>query len=179
VSQHADTANLTLHRRARRRVILLAVLALAAIVIAYLTGLNQYRATRTEANRADQAASAVEQLCQQVRQLGGTCVVDPHEFRGEPGPEGPPGPPGIPGRDGADGRDGLDGTDGPPGPAGEQGPPGPHGPMGPPGQEGPQGPPGPAGDAGPAGPTCPEGMHAEDLTVVTAEGPRTIRACVS
>lgn len=171
MSQHADTADLRL-RRGRRRVVLLAILALAAIVVAYLTGANQYQRTRTEQERADQAATAVEQLCAQVRQLGGTCAVDPEEFRGEPGPEGPSGPagpPGLPGRDGTDGADGAPGSSGPAGPAG---------PMGPAGPPGPQGPQGPAGEAGPAGPTCPDGTHVEDLVVVTDAGPRQIRACV-
>lgn len=175
MSQHADTSDLRL-RRGRRRLVWLTALALAAIVIAYLTGLNQYRRTKDEQQRADQAATAVDQLCQQVRQLGGTCAVDPDAFRGEPGPEGPPGPqgpPGLPGLDGVDGQDGADGAEGPPGP---QGPVGPEGPAGPPGPAGPQG---PSGEAGPAGPSCPDGMHAEDLTVVTSDGPRQIRACVA
>ncbi len=42
--------------------------------------------------RADQNFYTAVQLCEQVRQLGGACVVDPETLRGEPGVPGPAGP---------------------------------------------------------------------------------------
>lgn len=123
----------------------------------------------SEGQRADQAVQSAVQLCEQVRRLGGACVVDPAELRGEPGPAGVPGPPGA---------DGVDGAAGDPGPAGLQGPTGPAGLTGPQGAEGPQGPTGPPGMAGPAGPQCPTGTHAETVTVMTTSGLATMDVCV-
>lgn len=94
---------------------------------------------------------------------------------GSPGPTGPPGPSGAAGPPGAPGADGADGAPGPHGPAGPSGPAGPAGPAGPPGPQGEQG---PQGEAGPAGGQCPDGTHAETVTVVTSKGTQRIAACV-
>lgn len=176
--------------RSRRRA---AVAIVATVLIAgglVWAGAQMGHARDQEQKRADTAVSGAEQLCQQVRQLGGTCVVDPDELRGEQGPEGPvgpPGPPGVPGLPGTAGTDGQPGATGPPGGRGESGPagaagkdgaaglPGPTGAQGP---QGPEGPPGPQGEAGPAGAQCPDGTHAETVTVLTAEGTRQIATCV-
>jgi hypothetical protein len=154
------------------------VLVLTAVMFAmigYAIRSATIRADQEE-QRADAAVSGAEQLCQQVRQYGGACVVDPSTLRGDPGPAGPAGPvgpPGLPGRDGIDGVDGAPGAPGPVGPQGEQGPPGA------PGEQGPAGPQGPAGEAGPAGPQCPTGTHPETYTVITDEGPKTVAGCVT
>jgi hypothetical protein len=179
-------------REKRRAVIALAAVALVAALIGFTANALTDRATRQQ-QRADTAVSGAEQLCQQVRQLGGTCVVDPSSLkgdRGDPGPAGPagpPGPPGLPGLDGKDGRNGAAGSPGPTGPPGTQGKPGAAGPSGPAGAQGPSGPPGPSGPAGPRGPQgeagpagaqCPDGTHAETVTVVTTEGTRKMAGCV-
>lgn len=132
--------------------------------------------TQQQAERADRAAVGAEQLCQQVRQMGGVCAVDPASLKGEAGPAGPAGPPGP---EGIPGRDGDTGAAGPTGAAGDAGPVGDRGPQGEQGATGPTGPQGPAGEAGPAGPSCPTGMHPEQLTVVTPTGLRTIATCVA
>lgn len=162
-------------RRLRRYVVAIVVLGLLLIgsIAWQLTRASD--ATQEQADRADRAAVGAEQLCQQVRQLGGVCAVDPAQFKGDTGPAGPAGPPGP---EGIPGRDGDAGATGPAGPAGEQGPAGERGPQGEQGAPGESGPQGPAGEAGPAGPSCPTGMHAEQLTVVTPTGLRTIATCV-
>lgn len=48
----------------------------------------------SEASRAETAITTAEQLCAQVRAMGGACVQDPSELRGDPGPAGPAGEPG-------------------------------------------------------------------------------------
>ncbi|MEU5945148.1 hypothetical protein ABZ793_06245 [Micromonospora sp. NPDC047465] len=184
-------------RRGRRRAVIALVATALIFAAAGWVAASLGRQATAEQQRADSAVSGAEQLCQQVRQLGGTCVVDPSELRGErgePGPAGPPGPPGLPGLDGEDGRDGSPGATGPAGargepgeagpagPAGANGPPGAAGPSGPPGPAGPAGPrgeQGPQGEAGPAGAQCPDGTHAETVTVVTTSGARQIAACVA
>jgi hypothetical protein len=185
MSQHAAEVETRLRRKSRWRVVGIVLLAGVAI---FLAGLSSSRLTdraASESDRADRAVSGVEQLCQQVRQLGGTCVVDPNSLRGDTGPAGPqgqPGPEGIPGRDGTNGTDGQPGATGPPGeqgPTGDRGPQGEPGVQGPAGPQGPVGPAGPAGEAGPAGPACPAGYEARELTVLTADGLQTIAACVS
>lgn len=139
--------------------------------IAVNVGLGQASDETDAANsRADRAAVGADQLCQQVRQLGGVCAIDPASLKGDPGPvgpAGPAGPAGIPGRDGDQG------------PAGAAGPEGPQGPMGNAGPVGEQGPQGPQGQAGTAGPACPSGTHVEQLNVLTDHGPATITACVA
>lgn len=154
----------------------------------FFVGLSSARLTNradAEQNRANSAVTALEQACQQVRQLGGTCVVDPASLRGDTGPAGPQGIPGSEGAPGRDGSDGVDGSPGAPGPEGKQGPTGDRGETGeqgaagPVGPIGPQGPQGPAGEAGPAGPECPTGFHAETLTIATLQGPQDIAACVA
>jgi hypothetical protein len=118
---------------------------------------------------------AVNQLAQQVRQMGGTPVVQPSQLpgpsgapglqgipgpagaSGAPGPSGAPGASGAPGRAGASGAVGAQGIPGAPGAQGSPGPVGPSGPPGPSGEPGPSGPSGPSGATGPAGPACPAG----------------------
>lgn len=196
-----DTTTRTLHladRRGRLRAwvaIIVATVALGAGV--YSVWMVRHQAQTKVASAQQQKNTAVtsaEQLCQQVQQMGGTCVVDPKKLRGDPGPAGPvgaQGPAGIPGRNGADGKPGPTGPPGPTGKDGAQGaagkdgqngdpgPAGPAGPAGPQGDPGPQGPQGPPGEAGPAGPACPDGTHAETVTVLTTDGPEAIATCVA
>lgn len=132
-------------------IILLALVILLSIIL-YT---NRTKGETDAANdRADRAVVGIEQLCQQVEQLGGVCAVDPATFRGDQGPagpEGPAGPAGIPGQDGAQGAQGPTGPEGPTGAKGDVGPTGDQGPEGAQGPAGPEGPPGPQGPAGPAG----------------------------
>lgn len=125
-------------------------------------------------NRADRAVTGAEQLCQQVRQLGGVCAVDPASLKGDKGDTGPIGPAGPAGIPGAPGAAGADGTQGLPGPAGPTGPQGATGETGP---QGPAGPAGPQGATGDAGPACPTGTHVETVEVVTTTGTRTQVGC--
>lgn len=81
-------------RRGRRLVVVLGVLT-ALLIAGGLAGFFIDRSQRI----ADVAA-----LAQQVRDLGGTPVVQPPAVAGPTGPTGPAG------RDGTDGRDGRDGT---------------------------------------------------------------------
>jgi hypothetical protein len=108
-----------------------------------------------ETNRADNALIALQQACDQVARLGGHCVTDPSEIKGNPPPESIPGP---------TGRDGQAGPAGVPGPAGSPGPSG------------------PPGETGPPGPSCPLlGYHLQLLTVIVEGHPATTRqilACV-
>jgi hypothetical protein len=161
-----------LHRRMRtsRRSNNVAVIlaALSLVALGWMGSLLTDRADN-EQQRADAAVTGAEQLCQQVRQLGGACVVDPSTLRGDPGPEGPAGPPGIPGQNGSDGEPGPTGSPGPAGPAGKDGVAGPVGAQGPQGEQGP---------AGPPGPTCPDGTHPETVTVLTTSGTVTMAGCV-
>lgn len=144
-----------------------------ATFIAVQVGLGRASDETDAANdRADRAVVGVEQLCQQVQQLGRACVVDPASVKGDPGPEGPvgpAGPAGIPGRDG---------DQGPAGPAGEVGTIGPQGPVGDRGSTGDVGPQGPQGPPGDTGPACPGGTHLEAVTVAATSGPVTFIACV-
>lgn len=175
MTEEREALHRQIRRSGRKRTILAAVLGLmaGALLFWWLSSLS-HRAD-TQARRADAAVSGAEQLCQQVRQLGGACVVDPSSLKGDPGPagpEGPVGPPGIPGQDGDDGAMGPVGLTGPVGPLG---PAGKDGAAGAPGAAGPPGPQGPAGEAGPA---CPTGTHVETVTVLTMDGPKTMTGCV-
>jgi hypothetical protein len=128
-----------LDRRGRRRTW---VILLITAVLAGLGGWGWARTTgdaQDQQRRADQAIQSAVQLCLQVRQMGGACIKDPAELRGEPGPAGVPGP------------------IGPQGPTGATGDPGPAGPAGIQGVGGDPGPPGPAGQQGPAGPAGAQG----------------------
>lgn len=183
-----DAVDPKLRRKQRWRIGALGAVAAIAIFVGGRQTVAVNDKAAAESDRANRAVTSVDQLCQQVRQLGGTCVVDPATLRGDAGPAGPQGVPGIPGRDGADGATGAVGPSGPPGPtggpgptgdAGQPGPIGPAGPAGPAGSAGPPGPAGPAGEAGPAGPACPPGYHPQDVIVVTDKGPQRIAACVA
>lgn len=179
-------------RRQRRRAW---VAAVAGGVALLATGYGIAAATvraGEEAERRQEAVSAAQQLCAQVQDLGGLCVVDPAELRGPegpagpvgaPGPSGPSGPPGPPGPRGLPGTDGDDGTPGPSGVEGEPGPAGVDGAAGQPGEPGqvgptgPTGPEGPPGPAGPPGPTCPDGWHPEQRQVF-GPPPETWIVCI-
>lgn len=177
ISETRRLDRLLTRRHRRRTAVVLLATAVAFTALGFL--LAGLAGSRDRAqSRADRAVVSAEQLCAQVRQLGGQCVVDPASLRGPAGPAGPPGPPGLPGRDGLDGVPGTPGAPGTPGPAGAAGAAGTPGPAGEPGPAGPAGPPGPAGPAGSPGPACPSGTHLEDVVVVTDQGPRTIAACV-
>jgi hypothetical protein len=167
-----------IRRRSKRTAVVAVAVALAAfaLVVWLLTQWNTR--AEDEGARADAAVVGAEQLCQQVRQLGGRCVVDPETLKGDTGPAGPQGPIGPAGNTGQDGTDGMNGLPGPTGPAGPVGVPGPDGAQGPAGAAGPAGPQGPAGEAGPAGPTCPAGTHAETVEVLTTGGVVTMAGCV-
>lgn len=166
------------HRRQRRvrwQAIVLA--AVAAALLAFTVG-TFVQAGQEKEQQTSEARSAADALCAQVQQLGGLCVVDPDDLRGEPGAAGPPGPPGPvgatgprgfigppgptgdtgdTGQTGGTGPDGLQGPAGDAGAAGDPGAAGPAGVQGEPGPAGPVGPSGPAGEDGAPGPTCPEG----------------------
>lgn len=166
------------------------VIAVAAIVLAFVVGgfsswAMWARATE-ETERADQAVAGIEDVCAQVEALGGICVADPDEFRGdpgaegpqgEPGPTGPPGPEGDPGPTGPSGEPGPTGPTGAPGADGEDGTDGVAGPAGPQGEPGPSGPPGPAGEDGEDAETCPDGFSWQERTVVTSRGAELGWAC--
>jgi len=175
------------------------LVAAAGIAVALIVGrmtasLGAER--EVQAQRAETAIVSAEQLCAQVQELGGSCVVDVTTLRGEPGQPGPAGEPGQPGEAGAPGEDGRPGPSGPPGPAGSPGPAGrdgqdgtagaggapgavgPAGPPGPAGERGAQGDRGPAGERGEPGPTCPEGSTKQQITVLTGMGTETVIACV-
>lgn len=170
-----------------------AAFALAVLIAGALAWTTYHIGLLQRQNEA--LASALEQQRQQAEDSGQEPVAPPpDEILRDPqlvvGPQGPRGPSGYPGADGRDGQPGSPGSPGPTGPPGAQGvagmggapgqagPPGPAGSAGPPGPAGPQGEQGPQGDAGPAGAQCPEGTHAETVTVVTTGGARQIAACV-
>jgi len=159
-----------------RKRVLIAVAAVAVIVgmivATVVTGMVR---TEDQRARADEAANAAEQLCEQVERAGGLCVVDPSELRGDTGPAGPPGEPGR----GIDSAKCVSGTwtvmysdgqvdvnagpcTGARGPAGPSGEPGEDGRDGVDGQPGAQGDPGPAGPSGPAGPQGDDGRSIVD-----------------
>lgn len=166
----------------------------AAVVVATLIAWATYQIGLLRAQN-EALASALEQQRRQAQDSGQEPVApaaediirDPQVVTGPEGPQGPPGRPGRDGRDGvpgpsgspgAPGMPGLPGRDGVDGAPGATGPQGPQGPVGPEGPQGPRGEQGPQGEAGPAGPQCPDGTHAETVTVLTTEGTRQIVTCV-
>lgn len=175
--------NIDAIRRNRRAIYVFAPIFVALAWLAWQQLSLKHDLEQSRSSNSSAVASA-EQLCAQVRQLGGTCVVDPASLKGEPGPEGPAGPVGPPGLDGADGAQGPAGADGAPGPTGPAGPAGPQGPAGVDGQpgadgtDGADGATGPAGPSGPPGPACPDGWHQAQVTVLTDDGLRDITTCV-
>lgn len=64
----------------------------ALLLIGYAIAALTVHANEQE-QRANQAVTAADELCGQVRALGGLCVVNPDDLRGAAGPAGPPGPP--------------------------------------------------------------------------------------
>lgn len=152
-------------RRRGRRQVLLAVAAagLALALLIYITWAVAHldQAAAQESHRADLATYTAEQLCEQVRQMGAICVIDPADLpkgdRGEPGPAGPRGDRGLPGDPG---------PSGPPGPTTQ-------------GEPGPPGPPGIDGQDGQPGPACPDGWHLTQLTILTKPGSwQTVLVCI-
>lgn len=146
---------------------IIAVVLLAFLVTQSLS--NSRRADRNSAVAVD-AIDAANRNCQEVRRLGGVCVVNPSELpkpdtgpqgpRGETGPQGPPGPAGQDGRNGSPGPVGPMGPPGPPGVAGadgRNGSDGVDGAPGPPGPAGQDGTDGRDGQDGKPGPACPQG----------------------
>jgi hypothetical protein len=91
---HHETAELPSVRRPLRwrLITIVAGLVLAALLAGWWANGLTHRANSAQ-NKADKAVTSAEQLCQQVQQLGGTCVVDVSKLRGDTGPAGPAGPP--------------------------------------------------------------------------------------
>ena len=118
-AEHPELLEPEMRKRNRRRsVIVLIVTALLFGLLGYnVARLGQY--ADWETRRANVATYTAEQLCEQVRQMGAVCVVDPADLpqgdRGEPGAIGP---------------QGRQGAQGDPGPSGPPGSPGPEGPAG-------------------------------------------------
>ena len=133
-AEHPELLEPAMSKRVRRRsVIVLIVTALLFTLLGYTVArLGQY--AEWEKRRANAATYSAEQLCDQVRRLGATCVLDPADLpqgeRGEPGPMGPQGKQGVPGATGPSGSPGPEGPAGPIGPTGPQGPAGPAGAAG-------------------------------------------------
>lgn len=160
------------------------VLLAGLLIVAVAVGIG-YRMISDLGSRADSNAVAAQQLYDQVRDLGGTPIVQA-PVPGERGPVGPQGPEGPPGRDGVDGRDGADGTtplclaepgqcrgaDG----TGVAGVDGQDGRDGAPGEKGEKG---EKGDPGEPGPVCPAGYELRNA-VITADDGSTYqgKACV-
>lgn len=89
------TAELTgIHRRQKRRTWLTVGLTLVVFLLLAFGGCQFVSRANEEEQRAEQAVGAADQLCAQVRALGGFCVVDPAQLRGQEGPTGPAGPAG-------------------------------------------------------------------------------------
>ncbi|MPZ27552.1 MAG: hypothetical protein GEV12_14380 [Micromonosporaceae bacterium] len=82
-----------LHRKQKRRAwIVVLITFVASALLFYAIGSFVHAGNERE-RETDRAVSAADQLCAQVETLGGLCVVDPADLRGEEGPAGPPGPP--------------------------------------------------------------------------------------
>lgn len=155
----------------------LVALTLAMGVLLLRNTFHSERKAEVQSQVANTAIGAAESLCQQVRALGGSCVVEPSSLPspaavpGPPGPPGRPGPPGpigpmpspVPGPRGSPGANAtpLPGPPGPPGPPGEMASPVP----GPPGQDGAPGKDGKDGAPGAPGPLCPPGYLAEPVQI--------------
>lgn len=160
-----------MRKRTHRRLIIV------TIATALLFGFLGYTVARLgqyadwEKRRANQATYTAEQLCEQVREMGAICVLDPAKL-----PQGERGEPGAPGAPGAPGQQGERGPAGPPGLPGLEGSPGPSGPVG---LQGPPGPQGPQGPAGANGVPCPAGWHQAEVVVRTkTDSWQVIIACV-
>lgn len=89
--------NLRIDRRNRWKTagsLVVAFAAFAALIFSatqYVTRAEQQEQRADQAQQGEQeAVVAVDQLCAQVRALGGVCVVDPADLRGDTGPPGPP-----------------------------------------------------------------------------------------
>lgn len=183
-----DTVELVARSRVKLRILWICILALTisiSIFALYVSFQNAAKGKDQEAagkqsaqaqssqnaSAANQNKNAADKLCDQIKALGRTCVVNPQTL---PTPVTP-----VPGRAGEAGKPGanstVQGPSGAPGPAGssvkgDKGDPGEDGIdpaclqqgqgncIGPSGKPGPSGPVGGAGPSGPAGSPCPEGM---------------------
>lgn len=152
-TERLDKLDGLMRTRARHRLpVLVAAMAVVFGLLFYIAWtVSQLDGYATQQrNRANVATYTAEQLCDQVREMGAICVLDPAALpqgeRGEPGATGPRGERGFPGD---------------PGPSGSPGPVGPAGPPGPQGTDGADGAP---------GPTCPDGWHLTQVTILTKPG---------
>jgi hypothetical protein len=159
-------------RRYRLRVwaVLLATVAATVLVLWAIT--RQSFAISFERKRAEQAAAAAAQACDQVADLGYVCEADLSKLDGSAGRRGLQGLKGDKGDQGIRGPRGLQGL---PGPRGLQGP---RGLPGPQGVQGPQGEPGVQGSPGPPGPACPDGWHRAQVQVLLKNHWTTALLCV-
>lgn len=153
-----------------------------AVILLYFTHLAarvnhaEHRA-ETDTAMSKAALAAVDDLAAQVRDLGGTPVIEPSELPtpapGAPGPQGIRGDTGPAGATGATGPRGLRGLMGLPGPAG---PVGATGPQGPKGDTGPAGADGQNGTDGAPGPTGPAG-YPDSFTITLHNGDGGVLTC--
>ena len=149
------------------------VVGFVAVLLFYFTDLTgrvnhaDHRADEN-AERSEAALTAVADLANQVRSMGGHPVVEPSELPGPVGASGPAGPAG------ATGATGATGDTGPRGPRGYPGPTGPVGPMGPAGATGAKGETGPKGEPGQDGKDGADGKDGQDgrgIASVSCDGP--------
>lgn len=156
-----------------------------AVILLYFTHLAarvnhaEHRA-ETDTAMSKAALSAVNDLADQVRDLGGTPVVEPSELPtpapGAPGPQGirgDTGPAGATGATGPRGLRGLMGLPGPIGPAGPQGVKGDTGPAGPAGADGQNGHDGADGAPGATGPAG----YPDSFTIALGNGQGNVLTC--
>ncbi|MDG0809255.1 tail fiber protein [Cohnella rhizosphaerae] len=163
-----------------------AILIVAGLLIALLSGASVYAATAATANKQTSTIYACAKGDGQIRLVakGASCkktekaiswnVVGPKGDKGERGAAGPAGPMGAKGDTGATGPAGAAGTTGPTGATGPQGAKGDTGVGGPTGAAGPQGVKGDTGAAGPAGPQGPQGVKGDagDAGATGPQGPK-------
>jgi hypothetical protein len=153
--------------------VLLATVAATVLVLWAIT--RQSFAISFERKRAEQAAAAAVQACNQVSDLGYVCEADLSKLNVSTGGRGLPGPQGLKGDKGDQGIPGPRGLQGLPGPRGPQGL---RGLQGPQGVQGPQGEPGVQGPQGPPGPACPDGWHRAQVQVLLKNHWTTALLCV-
>lgn len=78
------------HRRRRRLVVVIIFTALIFTTLGWTVSRLGRQADRQE-ERADNAVSSAEQLCNQIKGLGYKCLVNPDDLKGDQGPQGPAG----------------------------------------------------------------------------------------
>jgi hypothetical protein len=156
----------------RPGLIVLGVIAIMLAAVSFTSWIVDDRA------RMSQRVVILEQY---IRARGGTPPPGLSGRRGDKGDTGTAGVPGGKGDTGSTGKPGKDGRDGKRGSPGPvvTGSPGGPGEKGDTGDKGDRGETGPKGDTGEPGPTCPSGYHVEDVAVMTDNGFRTVKACVT